>query len=106
MQNGALIAVPIPESYEADGQKIQEIVNLAIRESEENGVSKSGNDATPWLLGRIKELSGGASLISNIALLENTALVGMYSSASFKNTSANANTRWTDCCSVSNPSKC
>jgi len=76
MQNGALIAVPIPQEYEAVGEEIQRYVNQAVRESEENGVSASGNDATPWLLNRIAELSGGKSLTSNIALLRNAALVG------------------------------
>lgn len=78
MQNGALIAVPIPQEYEAIGEEIQNYVNQAVRESEENGVSASGNDATPWLLSRIAELSGGKSLTSNVALLKNAALVGKY----------------------------
>ncbi|KAF8961029.1 indigoidine synthase A-like protein [Flammula alnicola] len=76
MQNGALIAVPIPEEHEAVGELIQKFVNQAVLESEENGISKSGKDATPWLLNRIAELSGGLSLSSNIALLKNTALIG------------------------------
>jgi len=76
MQNGALFAVPIPEEYEPMGEQIQQYVNQAVLESEENGISKSGNDATPWLLDRIAQLSGGNSLTSNIALLKNTALVG------------------------------
>uniref|UniRef100_A0A8H8CQV5 Carbohydrate kinase PfkB domain-containing protein n=1 Tax=Psilocybe cubensis TaxID=181762 RepID=A0A8H8CQV5_PSICU len=76
MQNGALIAVPIPEEYEEIGKEIQEYVNQAVLESERNGISQSGKDATPWLLSRIAELSAGKSLPSNIALLENTALVG------------------------------
>lgn len=76
MQNGALIAVPIPEQYEQAGEQLQKWANQAVLESEQNGISASGNDVTPWLLGRIAELSGGTSLASNIALLENTALVG------------------------------
>lgn len=76
MQNGALIAVPIPEEFEAVGKQIQEHVNQAVAESEKNGASSSGNDVTPWLLQRVTELSGGASLSSNIALLKNTALIG------------------------------
>jgi len=58
------------------GEQIQQYVNQAVLESEQNGINKSGNDATPWLLNRIAELSGGNSLTSNIALLKNTALVG------------------------------
>ncbi|KAK7468849.1 hypothetical protein VKT23_003350 [Stygiomarasmius scandens] len=76
MDNGALITVPIPEEYEAAGLEIQKAVDQAVAESEQNGVSKSGKDATPWLLSRVAELTKGESLKNNIALLKNTALVG------------------------------
>jgi pseudouridine-5'-phosphate glycosidase/pseudouridine kinase len=76
LQNGALIAVPIPHEYETAGEQIQKFVTQAVLESEENGVSKSGKDATPWLLDRVAQLTGGSSLVSNIALLKNTALIG------------------------------
>ncbi|KAK7059005.1 hypothetical protein VNI00_001629 [Paramarasmius palmivorus] len=76
MANGTLIAVPIPEEYEEEGLKIQKAVEQAVVESEQNGIAKSGKEATPWLLRRIVELTGGQSLTSNIALLKNTALVG------------------------------
>jgi len=76
MKNGVLIAVPIPEEYEATGVEIQKMVDQAVKESEESGVSASGNDATPWLLNRIAELTSGESLTSNVALLKNSALVG------------------------------
>jgi pseudouridine-5'-phosphate glycosidase/pseudouridine kinase len=76
LQNGALIAVPIPHEYETAGEQIQKIVTQAVLESEENGVSRSGKDATPWLLDRVAQLTGGSSLVSNIALLKNTALIG------------------------------
>jgi pseudouridylate synthase / pseudouridine kinase len=76
MKNGALIAVPIPMEYEEIGMTIQKAVDQAVAEAEENGVSKRGKEATPWLLTRISELTKGDSLESNIALLKNTALVG------------------------------
>ncbi|KIK28419.1 hypothetical protein PISMIDRAFT_673405 [Pisolithus microcarpus 441] len=76
MTNGALFAVPIPEKYEAASAVIQEAVELAVRESEESGVSKLGKDVTPWLLKRVGELTQGRSLESNIALVRNTALIG------------------------------
>lgn len=76
MVNGALIAVPIPKEYEANGENIQACVNQAVLESEENGISRRGKDATPWLLNRVSELSKGDSLVSNIALLKNTASIG------------------------------
>jgi len=78
MSNGALFAVPIPVEYEEIGMTIQNAVDQAVAESEENGVSKRGKEATPWLLTRISELTKGDSLESNIALLKNTAIVGEY----------------------------
>ncbi|KAF5390183.1 hypothetical protein D9757_002983 [Collybiopsis confluens] len=76
MPHGVLFAVPIPAQYEADGATIQQVVEQAVAESEANGVSRSGKGATPWLLKRISELTNGTSETSNIALLENNALVG------------------------------
>ncbi|OSD03147.1 indigoidine synthase A-like protein [Trametes coccinea BRFM310] len=76
MSNGALFAVPIPEAYEAVGEELQRAVEQAVLESEANGMSRRGKEATPWLLKRVGELTAGKSLASNIALIENTALVG------------------------------
>lgn len=77
-----MFAVPIPESYHEAGETIEEHITQAIAESEQNGMASAGNDVTPWLLNRIRELSGGQSLESNIALLKNNALVGQcYSDA-------------------------
>lgn len=76
MSNGALFAVPIPAEYEAVGSALQDAVEQAVRESEEQNISNLGKAVTPWLLNRVGELTQGKSLISNIALVENTALVG------------------------------
>lgn len=46
----------------------------ALQEAEERGLQ--GSELTPFLLGRIKELTGGASLEANIALIKNNAAVG------------------------------
>ncbi|KAJ3919349.1 indigoidine synthase A-like protein [Lentinula edodes] len=78
MNNGALFAVPIPGKFEAAGAKIQLAVDQAVAESETNGISKRGKEATPWLLKRVSELSKGSSLASNIALLENNVRIGKY----------------------------
>lgn len=45
-----------------DGLEIQAAVDQAVRESEENGISKRGKEATPWLLARVTELTDGKSL--------------------------------------------
>ncbi|GLB36103.1 putative indigoidine synthase A-like protein [Lyophyllum shimeji] len=76
LNNGALIAVPISPEFEEAGMFIQKAVDQAVAESEANGVSRLGKEATPWLLARVGELTQGASRESNVALLQNTALVG------------------------------
>jgi len=76
MTNGVLFGAPIPESYTTVGKELQEAVERAIRESQENGMDRRGKEVTPWLLKRVGELTSGKSLASNIALIENTALKG------------------------------
>ncbi|KAI5898497.1 uncharacterized protein SCHCODRAFT_02612260 [Schizophyllum commune H4-8] len=83
MQNGAIFAAPIPEEYEAAGHKIQAAVDQAVAESEANGVARRGKEATPWLLKRVSELTGGSSEASNVALLKNTAFIGGQISAEY-----------------------
>lgn len=73
LQGGAIIANPIPESAAMDHQVIDEAINTALREADEQGVR--GKDSTPFLLARVKELTGGDSLASNIALVYNNAKV-------------------------------
>jgi len=60
-----LLGNPIPESYHAVGEELQEAVLVAVRESVENGMSKRGKEVTPWLLQRVAELSKGKSLDSS-----------------------------------------
>ena len=65
MTNGALFGVPIPERYEAVGQTLQEAVEKALTEADQNGMNKKGKEATPWLLKRVGELTKGKSLASS-----------------------------------------
>ena len=53
---------------------MEEATQQALQEAEETGLH--GSELTPFLLGRIKELTGGASLEANIALIKNNAAVG------------------------------
>lgn len=39
-------------------------------------MSKSGKRVTPWLLGRVAELTKGDSIASNVALIKNNVKVG------------------------------
>jgi len=66
--------VPIPEEHSAVGSQVEEATQQALQEAEQKGLQ--GSELTPFLLGRIKELTGGASLKANIALIKNNAAVG------------------------------
>jgi pseudouridine-5'-phosphate glycosidase/pseudouridine kinase len=65
MTHGVLFGVPIPESYTAVGKELQEAVEQAIQESQENGMDKQGKQVTPWLLERVRQLTAGKSLASS-----------------------------------------
>lgn len=65
MSNGVLFGAPIPGSYAAVGKEIQEAVERAVQESQENGIDKRGKEVTPWLLERVGELTSGKSLASS-----------------------------------------
>ncbi|XP_058199216.1 pseudouridine-5'-phosphate glycosidase isoform X2 [Rhododendron vialii] len=71
---GILIAVPIPKEHSASGSLIESAIQKALNEARDKGIT--GNAETPFLLARVNELTGGASLSSNIALVKNNALVG------------------------------
>ena len=56
-----------------DPQFIEDNITAAIADAERAGISRKA--LTPYLLTRIFELTGGRSLVSNIALVENNARV-------------------------------
>lgn len=66
---GVLITNPIPEKYSMD----ENIINQAIEEAldEMNKLNIIGNKTTPYLLAKIKEITNGESLDSNIKLVYN-----------------------------------
>ncbi len=74
LKGGVLISNPVPEEMALPHEFIDSIVDQAVKESEEQGIK--GKDATPFLLKRIVELSGGKSLESNIALVCHNAELG------------------------------
>ncbi|SEJ44947.1 pseudouridine-5'-phosphate glycosidase [Bhargavaea ginsengi] len=74
LEGGAVIANPIPEDDELDPAFINGIIENALKEAEANGIS--GKETTPFLLGKVKELTEGKSLVANIALVKHNAKVG------------------------------
>lgn len=73
LNGGMVIANPIPEAYEMDFDTINGAINLAVEEAEAKGIK--GKESTPFLLARVKEITGGDSLDSNIQLVYNNAKV-------------------------------
>ena len=74
LEGGVVIANPIPAEYEMDPEVINGAIAAAVKESEEKGIK--GKESTPFLLAKVKELTGGASLDSNIQLVYNNVKVG------------------------------
>ena len=73
LPNGMLVANPIPEEYSMDKAVIDKAIAQAVAESVEKGIK--GKETTPFLLAKVKELTGGDSLDSNIQLVFNNARV-------------------------------
>lgn len=74
LDGGIVVANPIPEQYEMDYDTITNAINDALKEAEEKGIK--GKDATPFLLAKVKEITDGGSLDSNIQLVFNNAALG------------------------------
>lgn len=68
---GVLIGNPIPEEAALERAFIDGHIANAVAEAATRGIS--GKDTTPFLLGRIVELTEGRSLAANIALVEHNA---------------------------------
>lgn len=74
LRGGVCIANPVPEADEFPADEISSIIEGAVAELDAKEIS--GKDATPFMLGRIAEITGGKSLTANIALVENNAVLG------------------------------
>lgn len=74
LAGGVVVANPIPAEDEIPEAEIGVLIAEAVAEAEAQGIT--GAAITPFLLGRIVELSGGDSLRANIALVKNNARLG------------------------------
>ena len=71
LTGGVVIANPIPAQYEMPVDVIGAAIEKALSEAAKAGVR--GKDVTPFMLAKVKELTGGDSLESNIELVMNNA---------------------------------
>ncbi len=68
---GVLVTNPIPEEYSMDPARINAAIDEAVADARRLGIH--GKETTPYLLARVKELTGGDSLSANIQLVLNNA---------------------------------
>ncbi|EXJ89504.1 serine/threonine protein kinase [Capronia epimyces CBS 606.96] len=67
IHSGLLFANPVPEHSSIPRDELDSIINQAVAEADEKGIG--GNANTPYILRRIRELSDGASVEANRALI-------------------------------------
>ncbi len=71
LQGGMLVTNPIPEEFSMDPDVINKAIDEAVAEAEAQGIH--GKETTPFLLAKVKDITGGDSLDSNIHLVFNNA---------------------------------
>jgi pseudouridine-5'-phosphate glycosidase len=74
LTGGVVVSNPVPAESALRNDEIDGIIAQALRDADAQGVK--GKAVTPFLLARIKDLTGGRSLATNIALVKHNALVG------------------------------
>ncbi|MBQ2157766.1 MAG: pseudouridine-5'-phosphate glycosidase [Oscillospiraceae bacterium] len=79
IKGGMLVTNPIPEEYSMDKAVIDAAIEKALAEAAEKGVR--GKETTPFLLAKIKDITGGDSLASNIKLVYNNAALAAKTAA-------------------------
>lgn len=81
LNGGVVIGNPIPEEYEMDRSVIESAIEKVLKEAGDKGIK--GKEITPFLLSRIKDITGGDSLDSNIQLVYNNARIGAQTAVEF-----------------------
>ena len=71
LRGGMLVANPIQEEFSMDASRINRVIDEAVSEAKAQGIK--GKETTPFLLAKIKEITGGDSLDANIQLVYNNA---------------------------------
>lgn len=83
LNQGMIIANPIPEEYSLPNAEIEKVIENAVEEMDKLGIK--GKEVTPYLLSKIVALTEGKSLESNIALIKNNAKLAAKISVSYHN---------------------
>lgn len=73
LNGGILVTNPIPEEYSLDETLMNQAIDEALVEMDKLNIT--GKKVTPYLLGKIKDLTAGESLKSNIQLVLNNCML-------------------------------
>jgi pseudouridine-5'-phosphate glycosidase len=73
LTGGIVVANPIPSVHEIKAAEITPSIEKAVAEANAQGIG--GKDLTPFLLGRLADITAGRSLAANIELVKNNARV-------------------------------
>jgi len=68
-----LVCVPVPDAAAMDGPTVDAAIEDAERRAADEGIT--GPARTPYLLDAVNRVTGGESLVSNLALLVRNAAV-------------------------------
>jgi pseudouridine-5'-phosphate glycosidase len=71
---GIVVCNPVPADDALDDGFVRDVVARAVADARAAGVQ--GPATTPWLLARVAEVTAGASVKANIALIVDNARVG------------------------------
>jgi pseudouridine-5'-phosphate glycosidase len=87
LSGGQLVCNPIPIDAEIPADVLAPVIAQALSEADAQGINAKA--VTPFLLGRIFELTEGRSLIANIALVRNNARIAAQIAVELAETSSN-----------------
>nr|WP_070119583.1 pseudouridine-5'-phosphate glycosidase [Bacillus marinisedimentorum] len=73
LEGGIVVANPVPEKDALSEDFISSVIENALAEAKARNIT--GKDVTPFLLSRVKDLTEGKSLETNIALVKNNAQI-------------------------------
>lgn len=79
LKGGMLVTNPIPEQFSMPADVINAAIERALKEADQQGIH--GKQCTPFLLAKVKDLTGGDSLAANIQLVLNNARLAALTAA-------------------------
>ena len=82
LKGGVIIANPIPKEKQLDFHVMKDSIDKALVDEKWLGIK--GKESTPFLLGKVKELTGGLSLEANIELVYNNAKLAAQVAKAYK----------------------